>query len=342
MRKIGLLGLVCFLALGFLLARLETGEAATAKVKVGGSFTASSAPPIIAARGKGWFEKEGLDVETILIRDFTQQPPLLAGHQIDILVGVIQANYWSILAQGADFRVISGGTQSARPTGKEPARNIRGFVVRKDLYDSGAIKTLADLAGRKAANFGTVGKIPNLYVYDRIFGNTWPKVNWVRIPAEKDIMTALRQKLIDAAYMRAPFFSWAVRDGLGVELFKETDYLASIQNDVVSTTATFLKGNANTAVAFLRAYLKALEYSREVQQGQHLEEYKSFVKKYTDYPVDIAMELIQAVKYSADLDMDSIREHLAYNTKTGVVQGRISLDQVVDLSYLNKARQTLK
>ena len=280
-------------------------------------------------------------MEPVRIINFLDQPFALATGQIDILLGVHHARVWNIISEGADFRIISGGTQAVAAEGGEPARNIRGFVVRKELYDSGQVRGIRDLVGRKVANFGTVppkGERATFYVYDVIFGELWGKINWVRIPNEADILTALKEGLVDAAYMRAPWFNYAVKRGIAVELFKETDNLKKMQSDLVWTTEKFLKRNPEAVVGFLRAYLKALQYVREVQKGQHLEEYKALVAKYTDHPVDIALEMVQSGKYTDEIALEDTVATQQYYVKRGIQKRFIPLEQVINLTFLEKAK----
>ena len=297
---------------------------------------------LVAGLGKGWFQDEGLEIEIVYLRNFMQYPSMLAAGKIDILDGYLPMNFWNMIDEGADFKIISGGAQCVAAEGNEPARNIRGFVVRKDLYDKGEIREIKDLVGKKVATFAPAprkGAVSPFPVAHKVFGKLYGEIGWIRIPKPLDSLAALEKGDVDAARLRAPWFNLAVQKGIAVELFKETDYFPKMQVTAIAIREKFLEKNREVVIKFLRAYLKALKYVNEVQRGLHQDEYKAFNNKYTDIPEKVALELIQAYKYTDEIDRNDLTIMQDHFVMTGSQKRFIPLDQAIDLSYLNEAKK---
>ena len=144
----------CAAALSLLgLPALKVHAKETSEITVGGKTA-----PIIAAYGKGWFKNEGLGVKLVEISDFMKYPAVLVSGDINLFDGYLTPGFWNMIAGGADFKIVSGGSLAVAASGKEPARNIRGYIIRKDLVDNGTIKSIQDLKGRKVADFSPVAK----------------------------------------------------------------------------------------------------------------------------------------------------------------------------------------
>lgn len=296
-------------------------------------------------QGKGWFEQEGLRVELTEVRNFMQLPTLLAAGQADIVELYLAANFWNMVLEGADFKILSGSTMATAAQGGEPARNVRGYVVRKDLHDSGVIKSVKDLEGRKMADFAPLpprGQISPFPIGHKVFGDSFRRIDWLRIANEDDILKALERKDIDGARMRTRWVKLAVKRGIAVELVKETDYVPKIQVLALVTRQSFLKDQRDTAVRFVRVFLRMQQYARAVQRGQHTEEYLGFVKKFSDIPPDLASDLIQEVAFTDELAVDDLMDTQRHFVMVKSQQRIVPLESVVDPGILAEAKQTLR
>lgn len=312
------------------------GSAAQTTIRVGGATE-----PIVIAQGLGWFKQEGLNVEVIDVKNFMQYPNMLASKSIDILDGYIPANLWNMIESGADFRIIAGSALAVTAKNGKPARNIRGYVVRKDLYDSKAITKIADFAGKRLADFAPVppkGNISPFPIGHKVFGDVYKEVDWVRM-SESDIMTALASKTIDGARMRSRWVKIAIEKGLAVELVRETDYVPQIQVRALVGRDEFLRQNKEAVVKFLKVYLRALDYATEVQAGKHKQEYLTAVKAHSDIPQDVALDLIQETEFTSELAMADLQTTQEHFVMVGAQKAVVPLNKVIDLSYLNAAKK---
>lgn len=321
---------------GAALALSVTSSFAQTNIRVGGT-----SEPLIIAKHKGWFAEAGLNVSIIDVTNFMQYPTMLAANSIDLIDGYVPANLWNMITAGSDFRIIAGSAMAVAARDGKPARNIRGYIVRKDLFDSGAVKKISDLKGRRMADFAPVppkGQISPFPVGHKVFGDTFKEIDWIRM-SETDIMSALSQKTIDGARMRSRWVKLAVDRGLAVELAKETDYVPMIQVRAVVGRDQFLAKNKDAVVKFLKVYLRAQKYAVEVQAGKHKDDYLAAVKAQSDIPPDVALDLIQESEITTDLAIDDLKASQEHFVMVGAQRAIVPLNQVIDLTYLDAAKK---
>ncbi|HZW28032.1 MAG TPA: ABC transporter substrate-binding protein, partial [Trueperaceae bacterium] len=106
---------------------------------------------LYVAAERGLFEKYGLDVDIDIVASGTEAIAFLEQGQIDVGGIAIVTSLWNGWNQGIDVKVFA-------PAGLEPFENSpTKFMVRKDLFDSGAVDTIEELRGRTVAMAGGPG-----------------------------------------------------------------------------------------------------------------------------------------------------------------------------------------
>src|SRR5579875_2850150 len=153
---------------------------------------------IFVPRDKGYFAEEGVEVDWEMAQ---------------ATVGAAVLNAFS---SGLDLRIVAGmhGMPPEGPGG-DP------IVVRKDLYDSGAVRDPAGLRGRKVA-FNAPGLFVE-YGVDaamRTVGLTIDDVVIQTIPFP-DIPTAFANGIIDAAFLPEPFATQTMERGLTAQIIPD-------------------------------------------------------------------------------------------------------------------------
>src|SRR5919197_1500992 len=104
--------------------------------------------PMFVAKGRGYFDKQGLDVQFVPVSSGAELLPLLASAQLDAGVSSPGAALFNAIANNVPLKAVVDMGRD------EPGHWWGGMVVRPDLLDSGAIKTPADLKGRTIAVTG--------------------------------------------------------------------------------------------------------------------------------------------------------------------------------------------
>ncbi len=91
------------------------------------------------------------------------------------------------------------------------------LLVRKDLIENGTIKTLDDLKGKKMAAAGGAGSSSTYYLTVKLRDSkiSIKDLELVNLTFA-DMIVAMKQKAVDAAFVPAPQSTQILNDGTGV------------------------------------------------------------------------------------------------------------------------------
>src|SRR5438552_10773600 len=109
------------------------------------------ATAIIASSGlfvgieRGYFRQQGLDIQTTIVANSNDTLPLVATGKMDVANNAVTAFMVNAVNDGVNMKWVAGQAVYTKKHG------TLGLVVRKDLYDSGQVRGLKDLKGRKVA-----------------------------------------------------------------------------------------------------------------------------------------------------------------------------------------------
>src|SRR5215470_14402289 len=136
------LGWALVLAFVVLLPSMARAQLETVKL---GDLAAISNVAIYIAIEKGFFKEQGINTEISNFDSAAKMVPALVAGELEVSVGSASAGLFNAVAEKAPFRIVAD---------KGQAREGYGFsllAVRKDLVDSGQVKTFKDLKGKKIA-----------------------------------------------------------------------------------------------------------------------------------------------------------------------------------------------
>lgn len=172
--------------------------------------------PLFVADAKGYFSDEGLDVNLEKVKSGQDAIPLASSGKLDAVVAGFSAGTLSAIETGLDVKIVgsmgvAGGKNERPPT---------ALIVRKDLYDSGEVTSVADLKGRDIGALGGATSTSAFYVGMALeeVGASIGDVTFTQLDSP-DMPTALKTGSIDAALSSAPFWNLAVDDGTAVKLW---------------------------------------------------------------------------------------------------------------------------
>jgi ABC-type nitrate/sulfonate/bicarbonate transport system substrate-binding protein len=236
--------------------------AAVSHVAPGRSYADSPAPQVAAVRlgvpwsdarmaaveglDDGWFEEEGLVVESQLLPGSMEVLLALAGGAIDVgQAGVVPQ--LRLAQDGVDIRAIAGGTTERR------GRPIHGLLVS----GNSSVQRPADLAGKA---IGVSGTDPG----DRLAVQAWLQQQGVEPAAvtvgelpDGQAVAALLSGRVDAVSAVEPFLSIGVEHGARVLAHHYTDLNASTVLSQYVATGGWLSRNGDVARRFARAVHRA-------------------------------------------------------------------------------------
>ena len=266
---------------------------------------------------KGYFAAENIDFQWEVVQVTSEAIAHVASGNLDLAQATIGAALLNTFARGLDVRIIAGshGMPPAGPGG-DP------FLVRKDLYDSGAVRDAAGLRGRKIAVNGT-GVFSEYAVNEvmRTAGLTIDDVD-LQIVQFPDMPAVLANASVDAAFLPEPFATQAMEMGVAAQILPE--FIRGAQITILVAGPTFLRDRA-VAEAFMRAYLRGLRDLAE--QGWTSSEHAAIIERYTHVPAAVVQRILpQYADPDGRVNWDSLLDQQRFYLARGYLSYREPLD----------------
>jgi NitT/TauT family transport system substrate-binding protein len=170
--------------------------------------------PLYVALDRGYFTKLNVNVQLQSVPIGLDPVQLVTRGQVDAVMTDLDATVFNGLGAGAGYRVV--GSMAAIPAdGGKPI----SLEVDKRLADSGQVKTLADLRGRKIAIEGGAGSGAG-HLVDLMLHQAGVSLRDMTVIdlASTDMETAFQIKSIDAALSPAPYSSAMEQDRVAVPM----------------------------------------------------------------------------------------------------------------------------
>jgi NitT/TauT family transport system substrate-binding protein len=303
------------------------GRAQAETVKLGDLAAISNAAVYIGVE-KGFFKEQGVTTDITNFASAAKQVPALVAGELEVSVGSASAGLFNAVAQQAPFRIVAD---------KGQAREGYGFsllAVRKDLVDSGQVKTFRDLKGKKIAILAK-GNIQH-YLVGKMAEEVGLTINDVELtfldaPSQ---VTAFETKAIDAAYAVEPWAARFAERGVAVR-FRTPDQvkgLGPVQVGVIIYSGKFIKERRPVAQRWMNAYLKAAELFHK--NGTKDPDIAAILEKYTKVPAKVIQAAIPVYQDpSGKVLVDNLADQAQWFANNGMQQ-KISIQNALDLSFL--------
>ena len=231
----------------------------TSMIMLCGSFTVARAQPVrgafpspsvqilpmMVAQERGFFKREGLDLELIFVRGASTAVQALIANQIHFIfsIGPQMPAVW----EGHDIILLA--QQVGRPT--------FSLVVTPDIHK------IADLKGKKiGVTFGgsTAAGTKALLELNKI--NPDKDVEYVGLPGNEPKIAAMKQGIISAALLAPPADYLAMKSGLKrlvslADIFKDTAFTG-----LAAHTKT-IKENPQMVKRMVRAIVRSVLHTRD-------------------------------------------------------------------------------
>ena len=311
------------------------------RIKAGISNSVTDVGFFIADR-KGYFRREGLEVELIPFDSGARMIAPFASGDLDVGAGGPSTAFYNAVARGIDVRIVAdkGSTPKGRP--------ISYLAVRRDHVVSGRYKGLADLRGMTIATAAPGGVMGPVLDRALILGGLRAAdVERVYMGFPQQAV-ALRNKAIDAAFPTEPFVTETEKLGFITRFQGDDELYPSHQIAAVIFSGQFITGKGDAARRFIRAYLAGVrDYSDAIEDGRlhgaKGEEIVSILTQYTLVKDPAVHRAVRAVYINPDghLNIDSLRDDLESFSRDGAVEGRVELAKAVDLSFVEAALRQL-
>jgi len=232
--------------------------------------------PLYVAIERGYFAQQGIEVELITTPGGVSSFAVLAGGNAEVVVGGLGAALFNAAARGLDFKVV-GPVHMEKPPVSTP------LVVSKKAYDSGQIRSVRDLRGKRVA-VNVLGSATEFWLNAALLkgGLTMDDVQVVAVNFP-EVPAALDNGAIAAGLLGEPLATLAEDRGQVVRL--SDDFINGIQVTALYYSGEFMRSRPREAVGFMAAWLRA---SRDLYGGGYKrDDVAAIVEKYTGVPAAI-------------------------------------------------------
>jgi NitT/TauT family transport system substrate-binding protein len=305
------------------------------KVRINTAGLAGEAP-IFLALDKGYFKAAGFDVELVMAQANSASDTLamINSGDLDMASFALSAGWLNAVDRG--LAVISlMALNTITPTDK-----AGGVIVRQDLIDSGKYKSAADLQGMNVAAFSLSGAGHYNILQAMKLGGLKPTDIELTTLGPPDILAALGNKSIDAAFNVEPFIFFAKSRGLASMVIPDGQTSPGAPSIVIHANAAFAGRNKEAVERFVMALLRAQrEYIAAADTGADKD---GVLKALQTHGTIKDMKLLGGINLpTADangkFDIAAFDAQQQFFIDTGAMKKFVDVRKVFDFSYLDRA-----
>jgi NitT/TauT family transport system substrate-binding protein len=286
---------------------------------------------------EGYFAEQGIEVELTPFGSAANTVVALATNQLDAAGGAPSASLYNALRNGVNLRIVAGrGGNDPTP----PGFPVSIYLVRKALVDSGRVKSVADLKGLRHAQSGRgVGGEVDLVAFLKQGGLT-PSDLDTTIMNLPDMVSAFANDNLDFAASVEPFATIALGQGSVTVLGYDYEVNPHYQVAVLLYSAVF--SQSDLAVKFMAAQLRGVRL--------YLDGFREHEPAAREKAIDALMQhtalkqralydqmTVSGLEPDGRLNLNSFEQQQDWFIGTGAQQGRVDLQQFIDLQHLEAA-----
>ena len=308
-----------------LLPSLARAQSETVKL---GDLAAISNAAIYIAIEKGFFKEQGVNTEISNFASAAKMVPALVVGELEVSVGSASAGLFNAVAEKAPFRIVADKGQTREGYG------FSLLAVRKDLVDSGQVKTFRDLKGKKIAILAK-GNIQH-YLVGKMAEEVGLTINDVELsfldapePGDRVRDQSHRCRLCGGT-VGGPLYR-ARRAPCGFRTPDQVKGLGPVQVGVIIYSGKFISERRPVAQRWMNGYLKAAELFHK--NGVKDPEIAAILEKYTKVPGKVIQAAIPPIRIpTADVLRDNLADQAQWFSSNGMQQ-KVSIDSALDLSF---------
>jgi NitT/TauT family transport system substrate-binding protein len=300
-----------------------------------GALSSISDSGIYIGVERGYYRELGLDVQVETIPDPNAISTAVAANQLEVGGFGVNANPFQVAARGIGIKMV------ADKGSFRPGFGYAGLLARQDLYDSGQLRTPADVRGRTVTKLSPCDSSDPWF--ERLFtrgGFTRDDVEFVLMPFP-DVNAALANRAVEVGWQLEPLITLAVDRGIATEFVTADEIYPNQQIATIFYSPDFA-AHTDAAQRFMIGYVRALRDYNDAfgPQRQGRAEIAQILAKHTTVK-DVALyDRITPAGLDPDgrLNVQGVRDDLALFQRLGCVTGDLAdVSRVVDESFVNYA-----
>ena len=201
---------------------------------------------IWVAHDAGFFSKEGLEDQTILIPSATQLAQVVVAGDVDI-ASLGGAPVIAAVLNGADLKVIGN--------------NVNKLIF--SLHVKPEIKSIEELRGKRIAvsRFGSSSDVAARHAVRKFNLDPLKDVTLLQLGSMSNMFGALKSGAVEASMVSPP--TQFLSEKLGFkELLSVTDMDLAYPNPAMAVSGDFIRRKPDIIDRFMRAYVRAIHYAK--------------------------------------------------------------------------------
>ncbi len=309
------------------------------KVNLGLLGSASDSGLYIAIE-KGYFQEQGIEIEQTRFTTAAEMVAPLGTGQLDVGAGAPSAGLLNAIARDIPLRIVADKGNVNKGWG------FQAIMVRKDLWDSGAVRGPADLKGRTVALNGR-DITPEVFfdAYLRTAGLAITDVDVVTL-SFPDMAAGFANRAIDAALPIEPFVTQVVDAGTAVVAVRADEVIAGQQVAVILYGPKFVEEKQDVARRFMAAYVRGLrDYNDAFAKKDSAKKAEVVEILVKNTPVKDAALYDRMIMPGLDpngrVSVESLEQSQTWWMAKGSQTTRADLSRVVDNQFVDWATQQL-
>jgi NitT/TauT family transport system substrate-binding protein len=305
-----------------------------------GSPQAISDAGVYIGSARGYYRELGLNVESLNFQSGPNTIPALASGELETAGGTISIALLNAVDRGIDIKMVADKGSS------RPGFEFTQVAVRRDLLESGAVRDIPDLRGRRMAvaslQSGAESQIAHILARGSVGIN---EVDLVPL-GYGDQIVAFGNGAIDAGNIIEPSLSAAVSRGL-LSTWEQGRASTAFGGVYQAATVVFsgqFAAQTDVARRFMLAYLKGVRvYNDAFVKGEGRADVIRLMTENTTVRDPAAYEGMNMAGLDPDgrINRQSLQLDMDYFRQRGYYTGPTTLDTLTDMSFADYAVQQL-
>lgn len=289
----------------------------------------SSNGPLYIAKEEGYFARQGINMELVKTQSSAAAIPLLVSGEVGVSTGPLKTGLINAVAKGQHIRIVADkGTVT-------PGSCIAyALMVRKDLYDTGNVRNVSDLKGRKIA---VRDEGYDLFRALDLGNLTSDDVETVDMDFTS-IIPAFKNGAIDAALVTEPYVTQSVNSNAAVVFVPAQDFLPDWPLPLYYGPA-ILDRDPELGRRFMVAYLEGVKQYNMGKTERNL----AIIGNYTMLDRELLNQTCwYPIAEDGNISQQPVMDYVDWMYAHKKITGKVDEEQLFDMSYVTYAHGMLQ